>query len=198
MATLLLLSASPLATVHAGSLPQLLAVPDVRQATDYTCGPSALQAVLAYWGIEAREDELAKACLTTSAAGTNRHALIRVARSYGLRTIAHAPMSDATLRRYLQQGYPVILAIQAWNGTARPDYANNWEDGHYVVAIGYDRQRLYLEDPSLLGSRGWLSFRELDARWHDSDFGPQDRYQRLGIACIGKRRARWTASEHVD
>ncbi|RPI99790.1 MAG: hypothetical protein EHM31_09480, partial [Candidatus Aminicenantes bacterium] len=34
-------------------------VPDVRQSTGYTCGASALQAILAYWGTEEREDRLA-------------------------------------------------------------------------------------------------------------------------------------------
>jgi hypothetical protein len=47
-------SASP------SSLPSLLeGVPDVRQSTGYTCGAAALQAVLAYWGTQEREDRLA-------------------------------------------------------------------------------------------------------------------------------------------
>jgi predicted double-glycine peptidase len=176
----------------------MLAVPDVRQATDYTCGASALQAVLMYWGIEVREDELAKACRTTANDGTNRHSLIRVAKEYGLQVTAAAPMSDATLRRHLDQGHPVILSLQAWSGVDKPDYAKRWEDGHYVVAIGYDQERLYVEDPSILGSKGWMTFKELDARWHDYDSGPDDRYTRLGIVCIGKRRAVIPATMHVD
>lgn len=176
----------------------LLDVPDVRQATDYTCGPSALQAVLGYWGIEVREDEVAKACHATPADGTNRHSLIRVANAYGLRTIAKSPMTTADLKAALRQGYPVILAVQAWSETPNKDYRQEWEDGHYVVAIGYDRDRLYVEDPSILGSRGWLTFQELDRRWHDSDFGPQDHYRRLGIVCIGKRRAPLPTSIHMD
>lgn len=37
----------------------LINLPDVRQATDYTCGPSALQSVLMFYGEEVREDKLA-------------------------------------------------------------------------------------------------------------------------------------------
>lgn len=33
----------------------LISLPDVRQATYYTCGPSSLQAVLIYYGIEVIE-----------------------------------------------------------------------------------------------------------------------------------------------
>ena len=31
-----------------------------RQSTEYTCGPSALQAVLRYWGRDVAEDEIAR------------------------------------------------------------------------------------------------------------------------------------------
>jgi predicted double-glycine peptidase len=39
---------------------ELLNLPDVRQSKTYTCGPSSLQAVLMYYGIEKREDILAE------------------------------------------------------------------------------------------------------------------------------------------
>jgi predicted double-glycine peptidase len=39
---------------------ELLNLPDVRQSKSYTCGPSSLQAVLMYYGIEKREDILAE------------------------------------------------------------------------------------------------------------------------------------------
>jgi hypothetical protein len=39
---------------------RLLRLPLCRQATDYTCGISCLQSILAYWGHEYREDSLAE------------------------------------------------------------------------------------------------------------------------------------------
>lgn len=41
-----------------------LNVPDVFQATDYTCGPSSLTAVLNYFHIDQREMDLAKMAKT--------------------------------------------------------------------------------------------------------------------------------------
>jgi predicted double-glycine peptidase len=38
---------------------QLLNVPDIFQATGYTCGPSSLSGVLAYFGYTHRESEIA-------------------------------------------------------------------------------------------------------------------------------------------
>lgn len=43
---------------------------------------------------------------------------------------------------------------------------DDWDDGHYVVVIGFDRTRVYFEEPSLDGRRGWLSHQELLDRWH--------------------------------
>ena len=49
---------------------KLMNVPDVMQATDYTCGPSSLEAVLNYFHIVAREQELAKKAETSNQYGT--------------------------------------------------------------------------------------------------------------------------------
>jgi len=40
-------------------------LPDVRQSRTYTCGPSSIQAILMYYGLEKREDILAYYCQTT-------------------------------------------------------------------------------------------------------------------------------------
>src|SRR5262245_25399786 len=68
----------------AGARMRELAVPDVRQATDYTCSASALQAVLAYYGVEKREDELAKELGATPEDGAPPEAIVRVAMAHGL------------------------------------------------------------------------------------------------------------------
>lgn len=51
--------------IHADSrVVTTLNVPDVFQATDYTCGPSSLTAVLNYFHIDQREMDLAKMAKT--------------------------------------------------------------------------------------------------------------------------------------
>jgi hypothetical protein len=48
-------------------------------------------------------------------------------------------MSIYTLQEYLAANRPVIVLIQAWKDDedTKP-YPTDFEDGHYVVAIGYD------------------------------------------------------------
>jgi hypothetical protein len=57
------------------------------------------------------------------------------------------------------------------------------QDGHYVVAIGFDDANIYFMDPSISGRRGYLSWREFKQRWHENE-GTEtepDVHQRLGI-----------------
>ena len=54
-----------------------------RQSTEYSCGASALQAVLSYWGKDLDEDELMKLLHTTPETGTYPEDIVRVARELG-------------------------------------------------------------------------------------------------------------------
>ncbi len=156
-----------------------LALPDVRQSTSYTCSAAALLAVLAYYGIEAREDRLG----ATPEDGAPPPAIVRVARAHGLSAELREGLSVDDLARETRAGRPVLIAIQAWRDRPRR-YRDDWEDCHYVIVIGVERDRVVVEDPSLLGSRGVLTRAELEERWHDTD--GKRRYLRLGILFGGR------------
>lgn len=173
-----------------------LAVPDVRQATDYTCSASALQAVLAYYGIEKREDELARELGATPEDGAPPEAIVRVANAYGLGAAKRENMTVEDLAAEVAQGRPVIVGLQAWSGTPRTSWADAWDDGHYAIVIAVEGDLLVFEDPSVLGSRAFLSRRELEERWHDIDFGYRN--IRSGIVFGGKRPVRAPARIHMD
>src|SRR6185295_19728749 len=89
-----------------------LAVPDVRQATPYTCSASALQAVLAYYGVEASEDLLAKELGATPEDGAPPEAIVRVAIAHGLAATKRENMTVDDLAAEITQGRPVIVEIQ--------------------------------------------------------------------------------------
>jgi predicted double-glycine peptidase len=179
-----------------GARPRELAVPDVRQATDYTCSASALQAVLAYYGIEKREDELAKELRATPEDGAPPEAIVRVAIAHGLTAQKREHMTVEDLAAHLAQGRPVIVGIQAWSGTPRTSWADAWDDGHYVILVAIEGDQLVFEDPSVLGSRAVLSRREFEERWHDIDAGYRN--IRSGIIFGGKQPVRAPARVHMD
>lgn len=162
-----------------------LPVPDIRQSCDYSCGAAALQAVLAYYGIEEREDRLIRKLGSDPTAGTAPDAILRVAREYGLSAELRQPMDIPQLRAEVERGYPVIVCAQAWSEQSGVNWSQDWEDGHYLVVIGVSADQIYFEDPSLLGSRGRISHSEFLQRWHDVE-ADGTRYLRAGIVLGGR------------
>jgi len=154
---------------HVPKLSNMINIVDTRQATSYTCGVASVQAILNYYGIDKREDQLTEQFGATEAAGTSPSQIIAGLESYGLAVTMkeHTTLDD--LRANVQNKIPTIVAIQAWLDEYPPhqDWSKIWEDGHWVIVIGLDDKNVYFEDPSLLGTRGWLTHAEFLARWHD-------------------------------
>ncbi len=177
--------------------PLLLTVPDLRQDTDYSCGASALQAVFAYWGIDMTESTLRKELRSNPEDGTKPEDIIRVARKHGLRAEMREGIGISDLRKAWEARIPVIVDIQAWqdNPQTSPPWDSDWEDGHYVVLLGVDDRNIYVEDPSLLGSRGVIPQQEFLSRWHDYEGKPpydsKDRaYIHMGLFIEGNNNSR--------
>lgn len=150
----------------------LLPMPEVRQHTAYACGAAALQAILAYYGIDVRQDVLMQKLGTNERDGTKYWEIVRVAREYGLTAATMSNMTRDQMISEINRGVPVLIAIQAWIDSGDPRNLTEWkarkDDGHYVIAVGYDHERMYFEDPAMFGI-GYIAFDELEARWHDYD-----------------------------
>ena len=175
--------------------PRILAgVADVRQSTGYSCGAAALQAVLAFWGTSEREDRLMARLHTSPEQGTSPENIVAVARAYGLQADLRENLNLEDLETGLRQGFTPIVDLQAWRDSQARPWAETWDDGHYMVLLGMDARHLYFEDPSLLGSRGFIPRREFVERWHDYEGDPpldaRDRaYRHMAIFIRGAQRA---------
>jgi len=174
--------------------PAFASIPDVRQSTGYTCGAAALQAVLAYWGFEEREDRLAARLRSTPEAGTHPLDILRVAREFGLTAELREGLELSDLERALAEGTTVIVDLQAWRESADVPWTETWDDGHYMILLGLDATDMYFEDPSLLGVRGTIPRAEFVDRWHDYEgeppLDPTDRtYAHAALFIKGSRPA---------
>lgn len=194
MSRLLIVVCALAACAHASH--HELAVPDVRQATEYTCSASALQAVLAYYGIEQREDQLATELGVTKEDGAPPEAIVRVGKAHGLVVVERDHMTVDDVAAEVAQGHPVIVDVQAWPDAPPKSWADDWEDGHYAIVVAVDGDQIVLEDPSVLGSRSVLTRAELVERWHDEDKGR--RHVRTGIVFGGKPPTPPPARVHMD
>lgn len=138
-------------------------IPDVEQGTQWSCGASAMQAVLAYFGRLYEEEDLVDLLNTDESDGTSVKDMVRVARMMGLETICGRMTVDDVLLA-LSRGVPVILNIQ--DGKSDGNYEGEYDYGHFVVAIGSDDEGLIVEDPQFEGERGHITFSDLESRWH--------------------------------
>ena len=181
----------------------LIPVPLTRQGRDYTCGVACVQSVLRYAGyaFDVREELLLGPLGATPNDGTPFRGIVDFLNQVRRPTVEGKPgervmraelrqnMTLADLTRSLDAGTPVICVLQAWwvdaAGREQPrhDYSGEWDSGHYVIAVGYDEDRIYFMDPSLAGDYGYIPRAELDARWHDVDVrrGASARYEHTGV-----------------
>ncbi len=181
--------------------PRLLdGVPDVVQETDYSCGPSALVAVFAYFGILVDEAQIIREAKTDPAVGAEVEDLADVARRHGLAAEPREGLTLAVLERELRARRPVIALIQAHRGESNDCWEDDWEDGHYVVVIGIDARYVYVEDPVLDGQRGFIPRAEFVDRWHCWSFDLRRSWGQ-GVLFRGTpspRGQRWLGLQRVE
>jgi predicted double-glycine peptidase len=181
----------------------LVGVPIVKQVTDFSCGAAATLAMLRLWRWETyahvEETDLHDALQTTGESGTEPEPIaeyLRVA-AHLRAEYRHGDVTLSHLQQAVDRGEPPIVDLQAWRDRDRP-WRETWDAGHYVVLVGYDAERLFVMDPSVLtpGGYAYLPAAELDERWHDLA-GPHDvPVERMVIFVPSGSGARWQPPEH--
>ncbi len=163
--------------------------PNARQTFEYDCGAKAMHTVLAYYGINANESDILKIARTTKKSGTSLHGMVKVAHHFKLPATMEE-MNIQKIKEYLKKDIPVILLLQAWTKRKVKNWQNHWNDGHYVVAIGYDKKKIYFEDPYAI-LRTFLPYKELEQRWHG------EKRCQVGIIIKGKKKYSSKKSIHM-
>ena len=175
----------------------MINIPGGIQAFDFDCGVKALQLVMAYYGVEVREDVLIDE-LKSDNNGTSIENMIGVAKKYGFEVIAGRGVSLETVKQYIEKGIPVIVLLQAWaeRYMTLEDWKTDYDDGHYAIVIGYKDNIVVFEDPSSF-RRTWLTEQEYLARWHDVDPKTGEKYEQFAIVLLGKEPIQ-KVMEHMD
>jgi len=159
---------------------RILDFPIVRQSTVYTCSCASVQACLCYYGLDYREGQIRRLMrIDRNTQEIHPRKIVKALKDLGLKA-SYKKLTLNNLIKYIERGIPVIINLQAWGS----DY-NKDNSGHYAVAIGYDSNRVIFSDPSSF-YRDYLSYTELEGRWHDGDVGDID-YSHMGIVVWGRR-----------
>ncbi len=129
-------------------MPDLLSVKPFQETLHAgMCGPASLKMVLAYYGVEKSESELAKLCSTDPTLGTSAESMKNAAEQLGFSVEIrnHCTLDD--VQGYLDRKIPVIVN---WFTRGRNDYLESAvADGHLSVVVGLDEKFIYLQDPEI-------------------------------------------------
>jgi len=182
---------SPHTAVHEPIKPKAFinGIPDVVQMNSFSCGVAVVQAVATYYGQWGYQEEFAEQLGTTEAEGTHPAAIVRVLRNLGLEAKMIEGMTLKGLKDYFDEGHIVIVDFQSWGHAGDGSYEGRWEDGHYGIVVGYNNSLIFIEDPSLLGTIGYLTHEDFLSRWHDyeNEDGERREYRRMAIVVRGTR-----------
>lgn len=111
------------------------------------CGPASLKMVLAYYGVDNDEEEVAAKCGRDPDLGTDDNSIKKAAESYGFKVEIYNEASFEDIQHWLDKKVPVIVD---WFTRGRSDYDDSEvADGHYSVVVGLDEQNIYLQDPEI-------------------------------------------------
>ena len=173
-----------------------------RQATEYSCGASALQSVLSYWGKDVDEEDLMKILGTNPEVGTYPEDLVKGARSLGFEAEVKENLTVDDIEASTKKGIPVIILGQAWRSKKDsgmfPEDA--WADGHYFVALAVDKDYVYFEDPFVRMGKGFMPRDAFEEIWHNVMGGDlnKPKQMHLGIFIKGKKPAQPQRLQEVD
>ncbi|WP_027626302.1 cysteine peptidase family C39 domain-containing protein [Clostridium lundense] len=153
---------------HINSCNHLIPVPLCYQETVYTCGVACVQSILASYGIVYRQDILIELLQQKPIFGTDYHNIINFMQKLGFQASFNIDMNINIVKSYIDNMITPILTIQAWKDD-NIDYNFDWKDNHYVIACGYDDDRIIFMDPFTLGNYTYITNTELMKRWHSVD-----------------------------
>lgn len=175
---------------------KLIPIPRICKDESNTVAAACVEAILSYYKCKIDKEaaewkELTQATEKDGTGFAKIHMFLCRAREadkskeYLLGIQMNQYMTICDLISAIDRGVPTICLIQAWyegeDGTVdgNHDYREEEQCGHYVVAVGYDRDCIYFLDPCQSDTYSYIPIKEFDARWHGDDMG--ERYVRTGL-----------------
>ncbi|RPI19300.1 MAG: hypothetical protein EHM58_02260 [Ignavibacteriae bacterium] len=171
-------------------------VPNVYQESDYSCGAAALVSIINYYSDIPVNEKFVSELMNLDDSGSDPYQIINAVRKIGLKYKEYRRMTISRLKRCIDARKTVMIMVQAWGDKRSYELRKkDCKNGHWLVAIGYDKDNIYFEDPSLNRTIGYIKIKELDARWYDKEsYGPNDKTihfsDHYGVAIWGRKSAK--------
>ena len=171
-----------------------------RQITEYSCGASALQSVLAHWGADVDEREIMRLMGTTEEEGTYPERIAQAARALGFDAEVRQGLTLDEVEEITAAGDPMIALGQVWRGAKTGEIGKDWDAGHYISVLGVDAENVYFQDPYVRNCKAFVPRDTFEKHWQHVMGGKVDvnpKLMRLGIIIRGKQPAPVNLAEEV-
>ena len=171
-----------------------------RQTTEYSCGASALQSVLAWWGKDIDERELMTLMGTSEEEGTYPERIAQAARALGFDAEVREGLTLDEVQTITAGGDPMIALAQVWRGAKSGKLGEDWDAGHYISVLGVDADNVYFQDPYVRNCKAFVPREFFEAHWQHVMGGKVEKnpkLMRLGIVIRGQQRAPASLADEV-
>lgn len=155
---------------------KVLNFPRIRQPDGNTCGHAVISMILQYYGLDKTIVEICKCAPTKeNTGGLSPNTIVNIFSKHNINSEIVHNLNFEAIKSYIDHDIPVIIELQAWteDNSLTKDWENEWEDGHYIIVIGYTLEHLIFADPSSF-HKTYLRFDDLLPRWHDNDYGQKN------------------------
>jgi len=146
---------------------KVLKVPIKGQWYDFDCGVTITYSLLKYFKVKVTYEDVLKASKVCPVNGIKPNRLINLFKKFGLDAVCESNKNIRFLIKQINADNPLIVLIQA-RKEYKKSWSNSWIHGHYVAVIGYDKNRVFIYDPSMGGSIKTYTHKQFYNRWHDS------------------------------
>jgi predicted double-glycine peptidase len=175
---------------------KILDFPPARQADGNTCGHYSLMSVLRFYG----EDVILKEVLGFFTEEENKMGLapqqiVKAAAKFGHKAEIRTNFTVEKIKECIKKDIPVLVGLQAWPENEDKDLSEAWDEGHWAVAIGFTEKYVIFSDSSVFG-KDFLSYKELEERWHDIDYGKK--HTNLVVLVHGKQEFNEESIEEME
>lgn len=130
----------------------LINLPDSRQSEPYSCGATALQMIMAYYGMNVREQDIIDKMDIKEGSGVKMSNIKKIANEYKFET-KQDELTMPDILKNLDKKIPTITAIKKKEN----------DEFHFVIIVGKYNNGLILRDPAKF-TYGFISFKELNKR----------------------------------
>ena len=133
---------------------EFIDIPNLRQSTGYSCGASALQMLLSYYGVNTREKDLMKELDTNHEKGTDTDDIVKVSNEkFKLNAKRHDDASIKSLLNHIKNKIPTILLIKSED-----------KGDHFVLPTGTYDDGILIRDPAEI-QNSYIPFQTLENNW---------------------------------